>query len=108
MPCVATGMHMQLDLTDDTGPDGLKSIASSLIEFSSLQNTYAELEALKVHAAVYMVSTCSPQVYEPPHVSAAVWALLFLTCVMQFAESMCVSDSLVKEQQPDCRWQQHI
>ena len=49
MPCL--GIHMQLeDLSASSGPDDLKSIASSLILFSSLQNTYAELEALKVCA----------------------------------------------------------
>ena len=43
------GMHMQLeDLSASSEPDDLKSIASALILFSSLQNTYAELEALKV------------------------------------------------------------
>lgn len=54
------GMHMQLeDLIGCTGPDGLKSIASSLMLFSSLQNTYAELEALKVHAVSCMVWTAA-------------------------------------------------
>lgn len=42
-------VHMQLEcITDSPVPGDLKSIASSLLLFSSLQNTYTELEALKV------------------------------------------------------------
>ena len=52
--------RMQLEcITDSPGPRDLKSIASSLLLFSSLQNTYTELEALKVCSSSSRFGICS-------------------------------------------------